>query len=224
MNPTLRHAAAHCFVESLDAPVLAADDEHHLARVLRITANDAITVSNGAGAWAPARFTAVGGVVLQGDVVHEPPLADTTIACAIPKGDRPEWIVQKLTEIGVARIVLFTAARSVVRWDAERTRKNVERLQRVAREASMQSRRVYLPVVEVLAWSDVARLEGLAIAEPGATGRIDTTVRVVAVGPEGGFDPSELAAGIPTVTLSEQVLRVETAALAGGLELLLARR
>ena len=88
----------------------------------------------------------------------------------------------------------------------------------------MQSRRVYLPVVEVLAWSDVARLEGLAIAEPGATGRIDTTVRVVAVGPEGGFDPSELDAGIPTVTLSEQVLRVETAALAGGLELLLARR
>ena len=55
--------------------------------------------------------------------------------------------MQKLTELGVDRIVPFVAERSVVRWDADKADRNVERLRRVAREAAMQSRRTWLPEV-----------------------------------------------------------------------------
>ena len=54
-----------------------------------------------------------------------------TIAAAIPKGDRPEWMVQKLTELGVAAIVLVDCARSVVRWDGERAAGHRDRLARI---------------------------------------------------------------------------------------------
>ena len=68
-----------------------------------------------------------------------------TVAFAVPKGDRPELIVQKLTEIGADVIVPMMTARSIVRWDAAAARKHGERLSRVAREAAMQSRRTRLP-------------------------------------------------------------------------------
>ena len=71
--------------------------------------------------------------------------AACTVAFAIPKSDRPEWIVQKLTELGVARIVLLHAERSVVRWEPDRADRHVARLRRVAVEALEQSRGIWLP-------------------------------------------------------------------------------
>jgi 16S rRNA (uracil1498-N3)-methyltransferase len=145
------------------------------------------------------------------------------VACAIPKGDRPEWIVQKLTELGIDRIVLFEATHSVVRWDGAKVQRNLERLRRVAVEASMQSRRVWLPTVEVLSWAAVLALPGVALAEPGSVGLVDEAVESVVVGPEGGFSAAELAAGVPTVSLGDRVLRVETAAVVAGVLLDLGR-
>ena len=68
-----------------------------------------------------------------------------TIAVAPPKGERLEWLVQKCTEVGVDQLVLLVAERSVVRWDADRAARQLERLRRIAAEAAMQSRRVWLP-------------------------------------------------------------------------------
>ncbi len=73
--------------------------------------------------------------------------AALTVGFALVKGERPELIVQKLTELGIDRIVPFVAERSVVRWDGDRAAGHVERLRRVAREAAMQSRRCWLPEV-----------------------------------------------------------------------------
>ncbi len=70
-----------------------------------------------------------------------------TIAVAIPKHDRPEWLVQKPTELGVDRIVFLHAERSVVRWDGDRAERHLARLAAVAVEALMQSRRVWLPEI-----------------------------------------------------------------------------
>ena len=138
------------------------------------------------------------------------------MAFAPTKGDRPEWAVQKLTELGVDTIVPLVAARSVVRWSGERAVSAVERLRRVAREAAMQSRRARLPVVEEVApFSIVARRTGAAVAVAGGEPP-SLASPLVLVGPEGGWDDEELGAGLPTVGLGPGVLRTETAAVAAG--------
>jgi len=124
--------------------------------------------------------------------------------------------VQKLTELGINRIVLFETARSVVRWDADRRSKQAERLHRIAREASMQSRRTYLPRLEFSTFERLIEQNGMAIAEPGGRDPIDEAVTGVLVGPEGGFDRDELDFAVPKVGLSRHILRVETAAIVAG--------
>jgi 16S rRNA (uracil1498-N3)-methyltransferase len=220
VNPLLRESAAHVFVDALDAPQLSAEDAHHLSRVLRIRPVDAITVSDGAGRWVAASFDGR-SLVLGGDVVEEEPGpgAGRGVVCATPKGDRPELIVQKLTELGIDRIGFTTTARSVVKWDERRADAQLERLRRIARESSMQSRRVRLPTVEVLEWDAVVVAAGVALAEPGG-GDVDATLRTVVIGPEGGFTHDELEAVERRVGLGEHVLRVETAAIAAGVLLM----
>ncbi|MFM2078394.1 MAG: putative ribosomal small subunit methyltransferase [Actinomycetota bacterium] len=210
MNPALRTSAAHVFVASVDVPEPTPEDLHHLFRVLRVRDGETVTVSDGAGAWR-ATVAAAGVLVPNGDVIHEPPQRPCTIAAAIPKGDRLEWMVQKLTEVGVAEIVLLHCSRSVVRWDGERAEKQLARLQRVAREAAVQSRRVWLPVLRgPVPFAQVAALPGAALADPD--GDPGVRAQVVLIGPEGGFSPEELAAPLPRLRLLDTVLRVETAA------------
>jgi 16S rRNA (uracil1498-N3)-methyltransferase len=212
VNPLLRGSAAHVFVESLGAPVLCDDDEHHLRRVLRIRQTDSITVGDGAGGWLVANLVA-DGLSVDSPPMFEPAPPSTTVLSAIPKGDRPEWIVQKLTEIGMTSIGFIHCARSVVQWDETRRPRQLERLRRVAREAAMQSRRLWLPQVrDVLPFDEAIKTIRCAIADPDGeamTADVDT----VLVGPEGGFTEGELAAAARRVAFSTNVLRVETAAL-----------
>lgn len=214
MNPVLRRSAAHLFVESLAAPSIANDDQHHLARVLRLRDGEGITLSDGAGNWCPASWVGTDGSArVCGEVHAEPRAAELVVGCAIPKGDRPELVVQKLTEIGIDRILFFESTRSVVHWSGDRRDKQLGRLRRVAREAASQSRRVWLPDVGVCSFADAMALDGVVIAEPGATGRLQPTTRGVLIGPEGGYDEAELAMDLPQVALGPTVLRVETAAI-----------
>jgi 16S rRNA (uracil1498-N3)-methyltransferase len=138
------------------------------------------------------------------------------VAFALTKGDKPELVVQKLTELGVDRIVAFTAGRSVARWDGERAEHHIARLRKVAREAAMQSRRALLPVVEgVVGFAAVAALPGAALADAGGAPPSLATP-VVLIGPEGGWTEEERGSGLATVGLGEHVLRAETAAIAAG--------
>jgi 16S rRNA (uracil1498-N3)-methyltransferase len=225
LDPRLR-AGPHVFVDDLEDPELTPDDRHHLVRVLRLRDGRPLTVADGAGRWRPARW--VGGAVEPAgavEVTPEPRWAVTVAAPAV-KGDRPEWMVAKLTELGVDRIVVVETARSVVRWVDDRAARHRARLERVAREAAMQSRRTRLPVVEgPVPLADLvggAAPIALAPAEPGAP-LVGAGVRAVAVGPEGGWEPAELAAMAPAVGLPGGVLRTETAAVVAG-TLLVAQR
>lgn len=201
------------FVDDLDRPVLDAGDRHHLARVLRLRTGDPLNVSDGAGRWRPCRF---------GDDLEptgpaemlERPAPPITVAFAVMKGARPEWAVQKLTELGVDHIRPFTAARSVVRWDDRRVETNLARMTRVAREAAMQCRRVWLPAIAPLAtFPEVAALPGACLADRG--GGAPTLARpCILVGPEGGWDPAERSVPLPAVALGPEVLRAETAVVA----------
>jgi 16S rRNA (uracil1498-N3)-methyltransferase len=215
VNPVLRGSAAHVFVESLDAPQLTIEDDHHLRRVLRIRDTDVITICNGVGAWVNARLT-VEGLSVESEPTLEAAPRPATVVSAIPKGDRPEWIVQKLTEIGATSIGFMECARSVVRWDATRGARQLERWRRVAREAAMQSRRLWLPhLPDVVPFEETIKSINCAIADPDG-GEIDAAVDTILVGPEGGFTDGELNAVGRRVRLSANVLRVETAALTAG--------
>ncbi len=212
---TPRHGGTpHVFVADLTSPELDAGDRHHLERALRMRSGDVLTIGDGAGRWRSAVF----GEVLT--CTSEIEIADrlhpnVTVGFALVKGARPELIVQKLTELGVDAIVPFVAEYSVVKWKDERALRNRERLQKIAREAAMQSGRTWLPTVAHLTrFADLA-VDGAALAEPGGDPP-SLTHPTILVGPEGGWSPAEQDSGLPRVALGEGVLRAETAAIAAG--------
>jgi 16S rRNA (uracil1498-N3)-methyltransferase len=217
VNDDLRRSAAHVLVDDVESPELSDDAAHHVLRVVRVGEHESVTVTDGHGKWRPchmqgATLRAIGDVVVV-DRNHVP----CTIAVAIPKQDRPEWLVQKATELGIDRIVFLHAERSIVRWDGDRAVRHLARLARVAAEAAMQSRRVWLPeIAGPVPAADV--LAGGVAAEPG--GRcVTSTDRLIAIGPEGGWTPDELALAENLVGLGDAVLRVETAALVACVEM-----
>ena len=151
-----------------------------------------------------------------GDVVEvPPPVREVAVGFALIKSGRPELVVQKLTELGVDRILLLAAERSVVRWDDGKVAAQMERLTRVVRESGMQSRRVRLPVLESLQPVAVAAQDAaVAMAEPGGPG-LDGDVGLLLIGPEGGWTDEELG-DRRRVGLGSTVLRAETAAITAG--------
>jgi 16S rRNA (uracil1498-N3)-methyltransferase len=210
-------ARAHVFVADLASPMLDAADHHHLARVLRLPVGTDLTMSDGHGRWRPGRLTAEPPLAIAGEVRTDPrPDPAITVAFALVKGERPELVVQKLTELGVDRIVPFVADRSVARWQGERAVRHVARLRRVAREAAVQARLVFLPVVtELTDFGSVAAVPGAARCDRGgAPPRLDHPVLLV--GPEGGWSDAERDHRLPVVGLGPTILRAETAAIAAG--------
>lgn len=210
-------AKAHVFVDDLGAPELSPDDRHHLDRVLRLRAGDPITVSDGQGGWRACRF----GPELEsvGEVEREPrPAPPVVVGFTVVKGERTEWAVQKLTELGADVMTPFVSARSVVRWGIgdDRAARHVERLRRVTREAASQSRRTWLPIVEnVTTFADVGGRPGAALCDRAGAPPAPP-YGIVLVGPEGGWAPEELAVGLPQVRLGAHVLRAETGAVVAG--------
>jgi 16S rRNA (uracil1498-N3)-methyltransferase len=213
----LRRADAHVIVNDLDAPRLDEEDRHHLEVVRRMRPGEVVSATDGRGAWRPFRFEKGGTLVADGDVVRlRRPGPAVTVGFAPVKGDRPEWAVQKLTELGVDRIVLLRAERSVVRWEGERAVHHMARLGTVIRQAVMQSRQVWLP--ELAGIEEAGALlanPGVAIASPGGDAP-SLALPTVLVGPEGGWSEAERNSARATVGLSGAVLRTESAAVAAG--------
>lgn len=230
MTPGLvarRRAAAQVFVDDLDSPELEPDDAHHLGRSLRLRSGEVVVASDGAGRWRTCRFTTLSGLEPEGEVeVEGSPQPAVTVGLALVKGDRLDGVVQKLTELGVDRVLLVQAERSVVRWDAERAERHLARLGRVAREAAMQCRRVHLPALSFAASLADARCAvggaPVALAEPGGQ-PVSLAVPTVVVGPEGGWTLDELALADTQVGLPGGVLRADTAAIAAGVLLVALR-
>jgi 16S rRNA (uracil1498-N3)-methyltransferase len=192
-----------------------------------VRAGQTITAADGYGRWRVFTIATSerGRVELQAvsPLAREPLLLPRlTVACSLTKGEKPELVVQKLTELGADRVLLVEAARSVVRWDDTKAAAAVDRLQRVAREAGAQSRRARVPVVDgPVPVTDLADLPGLVVAAVDGGDAATLPVPgegewVVAVGPEGGFAPDELTAmgQAPRLALGPFVLRAETAAIA----------
>jgi 16S rRNA (uracil1498-N3)-methyltransferase len=202
-------------------------EAHHLAGVSRIRPGDQVTLFNGDGAEYPARVLEVGkrSVLLdvQGGELpsRELPFA-LEVAAPLPKGDRTQFLVEKLTELGVTRFVPLLCERSVIEPRAGK----LEKLERYVVEASKQcGRNRLMRVQEAAAWTDYVQpreSEIRLLAHPAGgplTIAPESPARPirVAVGPEGGFAQPEveeaMARGWIPVGLGPRVLRIETAAI-----------
>jgi len=222
-----RASAAQVLVNDLAAPELNSADLHHLQRVLRLRVGDHVCATDGVGGWRICAFLGSEQLEELSEQHQEPPSEyEVTVGFALVKGERPELIVQKLTELGVEHIWPFISHRSVVRWDAEKAEKQLERLRRVVHESCAQSRRLWIPKVgypcapdqipgaKGLARFDQVRSQGAVLAQMGGRA-LQQSDHTVLIGPEGGWDQTE-SAGAICVGLGQHVLRAETAAITAG--------
>lgn len=200
-------------------------EARHL-HVLRLRVGDALRVFDGQGAEAEAwiaELDAARAVLTLGEALGgaaETPFP-LTLAAALLKGDKLSDVVRAATELGVARVQLLVTARADAR---DIGAQKLLRLQRVAEEASKQSRRAVVPEVRApLSLADF-RWEGqLFVAQPGSASRIMALLDwgapvTVLTGPEGGLTDAEVAEltgrGAHAVTLGPRILRAETAPVA----------
>jgi 16S rRNA (uracil1498-N3)-methyltransferase len=222
------------FIDSIHQGLaeLHGDDARHLTRVLRVEPGQRFEISDNRAAYlaeiAEARGERVVFRVIEPVEWSEPPVA-VTLAAALIKFDRFEWMVEKATELGVERIVPVNTARSE-KGLLEASGKRVERWRRISREAAQQSRRARIP--EIAAAEGFDKALGLAGAhrfflDEGEAppllaalpeGRVRRETVAVLLGPEGGWTDAEresaLSAGWRAVSLGGQILRAETAAAA----------
>jgi 16S rRNA (uracil1498-N3)-methyltransferase len=203
----------------------------HLAKVLRVRSGDELVVFCGDGFEYPASVESVRGnrvAVAIGEaraLDRESPLAVTLVQC-MARADRMDVIVQKATELGVARIVPVQSRRGVVRLDAAQAESKAAHWRAIVVNACEQCGRNRLPAVEaprrLLDYLGALPAGGeRLLLEPGAAARHAAPIGgevTVAIGPEGGLDEEEIAAfrlaGFQTMRLGPRVLRTETAAIA----------
>ena len=217
--------------------VLVDEDHRYLTRVLRLGAGDHVVLFDGKSVEAEARIMRVGPRALELKIESRRPVAAierplVTVVQALGKGDKLDYVVQKATELGAARIIPVTTTRAVSRLDAGamRTLSKQARWQKIAREAARQSGRLDVPEVEAV----TALTTALKATPKDALklmlweGARQTSLRtqlpenppqqiVIAIGPEGGFTVEEVeaarAVGFEPVGLGPRILRTETAAL-----------
>jgi 16S rRNA (uracil1498-N3)-methyltransferase len=209
---------------------LGGDAGNHVTRVLRLREGDALTLFDGRGGEYAARIAQIrrGGVRVDvsehSAVERESPL-ELTLLQSIARGERMDLIVQKATELGVARIVTFASERSVVRLDAKQAERKTGHWRAVAAAACEQCGRNRVPRVEEPVDYAAALGEEAAVkllldplaSEPLIHRGTDLRSIALLVGPEGGFTDteSELArrAGFEPRHMGPRVLRTETAAI-----------
>ena len=206
---------------------LTGRDAEHLVRVLRAEAGQRYEISDNRDVYlaeiTSARKSSVSFEVIE-KLPPQPESAATVLVVALIKFDRFEWLVEKATELGVAEIRPFEAARTE-RGLRQAAAKRVERWERIAFEASQQARRAHLPKFIPVssaaeAFATAARDKVMLDEDPGAPpiGRTGGGVALL-VGPEGGWTDEERRqaseAGWRACSLGPTVLRTETAAVAG---------
>lgn len=204
--------------------MLSDDNRHYLERVLRLRPGEAFTVTDGAGREAVSVLGNEGAYQLR--EWTEPgrePAFETTIFCAVSKGDRFEWLIEKAVEMGVQRIVPLLSARVVAPVPGPA---KIERWRKIAVTAMLQCGGCMTPeVTEPLSFKKLPKPAGNVLPVllheiPLAVSlrelpRAERPVLWLASGPEGGFDQHEvqafLEAGWQAVWLGKRLFKTDTA-------------
>ena len=213
-------------------------DVNHMKNVLRMRPGEEVMVSDGNNRQYRCRVEDYpdGEAVL---AILEAGLVDTELPSRIylfqglPKQEKMELIVQKAVELGVCQVIPVQTRRCVVKLDAKKAAKKVQRWQQIAESAAKQAGRGYIPAVsevmtfqEALAFSETLdiRLIPYELADGmEGTRKILDGIRPgqsvgIFIGPEGGFEKEEVGraveAGAMPITLGKRILRTETAGIA----------
>lgn len=213
--------------------VIDGQNARHITKVLRLRPGDHVSISDGVSTLYDVELKVVDGKMITGLAVKSKsfriPEKQLTLFQGLPKGRKMDLIVEKLTELGVARIVPVVMSRSVPDYGEDRKAKQSGRWRTIANEASKQSKRLWLPEVsELVTWEAALKLlDGFDLVLAPYEAERDTRLEAVFdkqakaaavfIGPEGGFDESEIGAleahGAKTFSLGENILRTETAAI-----------
>lgn len=224
--------------------VLTGDLAHHLRDVLRCEAGETVELVDEKRARYHTELTQVTkqkivANILQKNEKPAPSRPSIFLAQAVLKGDKMDWAIQKATELGVNTILPVVTERTIVRPRAEREAHQIDRWQKIAKEASQQSGRSDIPMIrtvvsldallnnppdvslKLIPWEQEPKPSlKTVLAEPdlrGPAGQLNKSM-IVLIGPEGGLTPSEVDrarnTGWTSVSLGPRILRAETAGLA----------
>ena len=228
--------------EAVQGDVIAfdADLAHHMGKVLRLAPGEQVTVCTGAGMVYVAELETFSKDSVTARIVEtlenqKETDVEIVLYQGMPKGDKLELIIQKCTELGVSAVIPVETGRSIVHLDSKKAEKKIERWQKIAHEASQQSKRVQVPEVgpylswkqclaqlkdddglTIIFWEDeqTQSLKELLKAQPQKPAKIN-----LIVGPEGGLSEDEVRQlreiGAVSASLGKRILRTETAGMAG---------
>ena len=211
-----------------DTARLEGDEARHLARVMRAKTGDTVELFDGQGTSWTATVQAIerNHVSLrldqkQSETISNKPII--TLSVALPKGDRQKWLIEKITELGTDSLVPLTTTRSV----AEPTAAAISRLQRGVIESCKQSgRNRLLEITQPQSLHNLLTTSSASLrilACPDGTPMQSILLKpidniLIAIGPEGGFTDEEIrtanASGFAQMSLCQNILRIETAAIA----------
>ena len=206
------------------------EDVHHITHVMRMRVGDRFDVVN-IGHLYNVEITSLSPLKVK--IVEEKQENSeldkyVVLFFALAKGDKMDLVIQKATELGAHQIILFKSKRCVVNFDQKDLAKKMERYQRIAKEASEQCHRIFIPTVignvelkqcvghmgdvNFLAYEKEAGSTAHSFELPKEYKSVS-----VMIGPEGGFDEEEVdflvKQGFQTVSLGRRILRCETAAI-----------
>ena len=221
------------FVTPDQIPEIKGTDAHHIRHVLRMQVGDQLELLDGTGKIYTAKIAQMSKekiicTILSEKIEKSESKVSITIAQCLPKAKKMDLIIQKCTELGVAKIIPVISERSVAKGE------KLERWKKIAKEASEQCGRATIPEISpLLKFSEVLKLAkdydlalipweledkttlkkiltGLEASRPAGL--------VILVGPEGGFSTQEVElvinAGFKSISLGKRILRTETAGMA----------
>jgi len=241
-NKDLRRSKSLVFTEDLGRITLDDSIWHHLINVLRIDSGHLLAVSDGNGSYQIFRTLATIAAlrtakavrpsnkktsqhhfhdffIPQTEIIYTPKNSkEIAIGLAICKTDRLEWAIQKLTEVGVDHIWLLAAERSQIKSSG--TKLNYDRLRKIILEAASQAKRPRLCLLHELCsvqngYLEMSQIGKVAFAEPGGD-KFSAELSAIMIGPEGGWTQDELGLSQNRISISDAILRVETAAVISG--------
>jgi 16S rRNA (uracil1498-N3)-methyltransferase len=201
---------------------------HHASTVSRVRVGEKLAVGNGRGLLIQATVTATSKDSVEllvqtfEQIIEQQPRM--ILVQALAKSDRDERAVEASTELGIDVVIPWAADRSISKWEGPKIEKGLTRWSAIVREATKQSIRAYIPLVEPLMKTSnlISRLDGLnvLVLDPTGTQSLSSVVldhRDIAliVGPEGGITDNEITqfarGGATIVTMGSNILRTSTA-------------
>lgn len=211
--------------------ILKQDDIFHLTKVMRMGVNDNIEIVDENHQAYLAIIKSINPLLIeiQEPILKQSELAeDVALFFGLAKSDKMELVIQKATELGVKKVVLFQGKRSVVKFEQKDFERKLPRYLSIAKEAAEQCHREYIPSIEYRTSisaikNDLCEVNLFAYElDAGKTNSFDEIFKQkhksisVIIGPEGGFDSSEAEElnklGFKNISLGKRILRCETAA------------